>query len=127
LKESEINEIISSCTRHDIKFKYNEANFASFLDIKILKNYISQKKDERSEYMKSIVELCINTISIYIMLDKKEDAEIIIKRARLIEEFYKNKFLNACLSLIECSRMIKARKSFSQIDKLRKNAQDLFH
>jgi hypothetical protein len=54
--------------RPDLTIKLIEDNLTSFLDVKIIKEYIPITEYDR--YKKHIHELCITTCSIYFMLDR---------------------------------------------------------
>lgn len=59
-------------------------------------------------YKKSLHELCINTASIYLIKNKLLDAEITLKKIKLIADIFDDKILLAKYYLIESSRLIKA-------------------
>ncbi len=88
-----------------------ERNYSWFLNIDKLKEYfISIQSHPEGLYVKSLHELCINTASIYLMLNKLVDAELILRKTREIGELLNDKKLIAKYNLIETSILIKSHK-----------------
>ena len=68
LSEQEINCIHTMYPRPDLTIRLIEDNLTSFLDVKIIIDYIPITNYDR--HKKQIHELCITTSSIYFMLDR---------------------------------------------------------
>jgi hypothetical protein len=68
LSEQEINSIHTMYPRPDLTIRLIEDNLTSFLDVKIIIDYIPITNYDR--HKKQIHELCITTCSIYFMLDR---------------------------------------------------------
>jgi hypothetical protein len=96
--------------RPDISIKLFEDNFGAFLDLKSIKDYIPLT--DYDKYEETIHELCVTTSSIYLILDRLQNAQDIIKKGKELAQLYGDEFLKAKLLLIEVSRLIKLNQTF---------------
>jgi hypothetical protein len=85
LTSEEIEEIKTTESKAEVKFRETEANFSHFLDFKVLNNYTTMINYER-DYARHIKELCINTASIYLKSNKIMNALSILQKGKQIAD-----------------------------------------
>ena len=72
LSDQEITCMHTRYPRPDISIKIFEDNFSAFLDLKQIKDYIPLTQYDK--YKEAIHELCVTTSSIYLILDRLQNA-----------------------------------------------------
>ena len=63
-----------------VKFNYNESNFTSYIDLGVLKDHF-KTLDYKNINMYYLSELCTNTISILVMINRYEEALAVLAKA----------------------------------------------
>ncbi|TNV87843.1 hypothetical protein FGO68_gene1372 [Halteria grandinella] len=114
----------SKLDKPDLRQKYHQANFMNLINLKLLQRLFL--KDNLAKNLQFIYEICINTNTILLMMERLHDVDLMLLKALEIAKNFKENYLLARLKLLEVYRSIKQGKQYSLIKKRIDKCEKIF-
>jgi hypothetical protein len=99
----------------EVRFNYNEGNFTGLLDLDMLKQHFSKLDFKTTHYLD---ELCMNIPSLFLMLQRFDEARSLIEKCKKISQSYDLKETKAKLLLMEASINIRKQDKNYELNRI---------